>query len=381
MAEKILFVDDEPAILDGYKRSLYKEFEIQTAVGGAKGLEAIETKGPYAVIISDMRMPEMNGVQFLAQARKLASDTVRMILTGYTDMNDAIEAINEGHIFRFLTKPCDKETLAKAITTGLVQYRLVTAEKELLENTLRGSIKVLTDVLSAASPEAFGKAQRIRRYVRHLVTKLDLPSPWMFDVAAMLSQLGCVVLDPELIEAAYLGKPLSPEDQKRFAAHPETASSLLANIPRLEPVAWMVGQQYKNDTPENGVPSRSSLSPDTLALGAKILSLAIVLDDLRTRGLSEEAAISKLRFKPEEWDARLLDTLDDLPQDSAKMELRAVSISKLRVGAILQQEVRTHTGLLVVTKGQEVNRAVLGRLENFAERNAIDSTVLALLPL
>ena len=380
MSKKILFIDDEPAVLDGYKRTLYKEFEIETALGGEKGLEAIEKRGPYAVVISDMRMPEMNGVQFLSRVRQLVPDTVRMILTGYSDMKDAIEAVNEGNIFRFLTKPCDKDTLGKAITTGLVQYRLVTAEKELLENTLMGSIKVLTDVLSAASPAAFGKSQRIRRYVRHIVKKLDLPSPWMFDAAAMLSQLGCISLDTELVEAAYSGKQLSPEDQKRFAAHSETAKTLLGNIPRMEPVAWMIGQQQPC-TSCNGVPQPASASADALGAGVKILKLAIVLDTLRTQGLSEEDAISKVRFKAAEFDPKLLETLGDLPQDTARMELRSVPISKLCVGAVLEQEVRTHTGILVVAKGQEVNRPLLIRLENFVERNAIDTTVAALIPI
>src|SRR5271166_687159 len=220
MADKILFVDDEPAVLEGYKRMLHREFEVNTAVGGEEGLAAVHDHGPYSVVISDMRMPGMTGSQFLARIRQTTPDTIRMLLTGYTDLNAAMEAVNEGNIFRFLTKPCEKDVLAKAITTGLVQYRLITAEKELLENTLMGSIKVLTDVLSAASPEAFGRSLRIARYVRHLIAKFNLASPWLFEAAAMLSQLGCITLDPELIQAAYIGSRLSPEDQARFAAHP-----------------------------------------------------------------------------------------------------------------------------------------------------------------
>jgi response regulator RpfG family c-di-GMP phosphodiesterase len=243
MADKILFVDDEPFVLDGYKRMLRNEFQVSTAVGGEDGLEKIHDCGPYSVVISDMRMPGMNGAQFLARVRQEAPDTVRMLLTGYTDLSAAMDAVNEGNIFRFLAKPCEKEVLTKAISAGLAQYRLVTAEKELLENTLMGSIKVLTEVLSIASPEAFGRSTRIARYVRHLVEKFALPSPWRFEAAAMLSQLGCVTLDPELIQAAYVGERLSAEDQARFAAHPQAARDLLVHIPRLEAIAWMISQQ------------------------------------------------------------------------------------------------------------------------------------------
>src|SRR5882672_12238327 len=146
MAEKVLFVDDEPPVLEGYQRLLRREFEVETAVGGEQGLTSIQGRGPYALVVSDMRMPGMDGVQFLSRVKQLAPDTVRMVLTGQADMTAAMNAVNEGNIFRFLTKPCDKETLSKAITTGFVQYRLVMAEKVLLENTLMGSIKVLSDV-------------------------------------------------------------------------------------------------------------------------------------------------------------------------------------------------------------------------------------------
>jgi CheY-like chemotaxis protein len=119
MADKILFVDDEPAVLDGYRRMLHREFEVDTATGGERGLMLIHDCGPYCVVISDMRMPGMNGAEFLSQVRQKTPETVRMLLTGYTDINAAIEAVNEGNIFRFLTKPCMKETLVRGYSHRL----------------------------------------------------------------------------------------------------------------------------------------------------------------------------------------------------------------------------------------------------------------------
>lgn len=133
MTEKILFVDDEQDILDGYERLLRREFHVRVARGGQAGLEEIEQSGPFAVVISDMRMPGMNGAEFLAQVRQNAPDTVRMLLTGYTDIGAAIAAVNEGNIFRFLTKPCEKEVLADAINLGISRYQQTSAEKELLK--------------------------------------------------------------------------------------------------------------------------------------------------------------------------------------------------------------------------------------------------------
>lgn len=378
MADKILFVDDEPAVLDGYKRILHRDFELSTATGGEQALAEIHEHGPYSVVISDMRMPGMNGAQFLARVRQTAPDTIRMLLTGHADLNAAMDAVNEGNIFRFLTKPCEKEVLGKAITTGLVQYRLVTAEKELLENTLMGSIKVLTDVLAAASPEAFGRSKRIARYVRHLVTKFGLSSPWRFEAAAMLSQLGCVTLDPELVQAAYVGKSATPEDATRFAAHPEVARNLLVNIPRLEPVAWMISQQLIKEVPQKA--DAPAWTGDILP-GARMLKLAVAFDSLRTRGKSEKDAFAELHCRHDEFEKELINALENMKPDAIKMEVRKIAVTKLTTGMILHQEIRNRNGMLVVPNGQEVTYALLTKLENFAEAGKIDKEVLALVPV
>jgi response regulator RpfG family c-di-GMP phosphodiesterase len=326
-------------------------------------------------------MPEMNGAQFLARVRGTAPDTVRMLLTGYTDLDAAMQAVNEGNIFRFLTKPCEKEVLAKALTTGLVQYRLVTAEKDLLEKTLMGSIKVLTDVLSAASPEAFGRSMRIAHLVRYLVGKFNLPSPWRFEAAAMLSQLGCITLDPDLIQAAYVGNSLSSEDQARFAAHPQVARDLLVNIPRLEPIAWMISQQLTEKTAHEVPGEPVSLAAD-IVLGAKMLKLAVAFDNLRMKGLSDEDAIARLRDRLSEFGPELVEAVAGLNPESAKMELRKLPASKLTTGMILQQEIRTlGRGMLLAAKGQELTQTLLIKLDHLSRWGTIDKEIAVLAPV
>src|SRR5712671_343490 len=379
MGDKILLVDDEPAFLTGYTLMLPDTLEADTALGGEQGLAAIHDRGPYAVVVSDMRMLGMNGIQFLTRVREVAPDTVRMMLTGYTDISAAMDAVNQGKLFRFLAKPCEQDVLVKAITSGLVQYRLVTSEKDLLENTLMGSIKVLTDVLSAVSPEAFGKSIRITRYVRHLVAKFRLPSSWCFEAAAMLSQLGCIMLDPELIQAAYVGTHLSAEDRVLFEAHPGAARELLANVRRLEPVAWMIGQQLVRGAPQKS-PQLPEFPEELLAFGAKMLKAAVAFDNLRMKGVSNEEAALRLRYRSE-FDRELVDALADMKSGESEMELRKVPISTLTVGMILQQDIRNHGGVLVVAKGQEVTRPLLARLEHFSIARLIDNEIMALVPV
>lgn len=131
--DRILFVDDEEGVLDGYKRMLHGEFDVDTAVGAERGLAAIQLLGPYAIVISDMRMPGMNGAEFLAQVRQTAPNTVRMLLTGYQDLSRAIEAVNDGQIFRYLTKPCEKGDMVHAIVLGLAHYRSNAEREELVK--------------------------------------------------------------------------------------------------------------------------------------------------------------------------------------------------------------------------------------------------------
>lgn len=379
MPDKILFVDDEPAVLGGYQRLLRTEFQVDVAVGAAQGLALIKERGPFSVVISDMRMPYMNGAQFLAQLRKDAPETVRMLLTGYTDIDAAMDAVNEGNIFRFLTKPCQKEQLVNAISAGIKQYRLITAERELLEETLVGSITVLTDVLSAASPAAFGRSMRIAQCVRYLAAKSGLSSQWRFDVAATLSQLGCITLDPALIERVCEGTSLSPDDQARFNAHPRVAMEILSVIPRLGPIAWMIGQQLVKDIPDV-VPGLPESSAKDVVLGAKILKLAIAFCDLRAKGLSIENAISRLHGRLDEFDHSLVDDLIGIPFQTTSMTLRSVLTHELRVGMILRQEIKDKLGMMIAASGQEISTEILCKIEVASRAGMIGDEFMAMVP-
>ena len=147
---------------------------------------------PVDLVISDMRMPAMDGATFLKYARTGAPDTVRVLLTGQADMDSAIAAVNEGNIFRFLTKPCPIDVLLTALKACVEQHRLVTAERVLLEETLRGSVKMLTEVLSLVSPTAFGRAARLQQRVAAIAAQMGIRDRWHIEVAAMVSQIGPV---------------------------------------------------------------------------------------------------------------------------------------------------------------------------------------------
>jgi FixJ family two-component response regulator len=374
MAEKILLVDDDGHVLDGYRRSLSREFEIETALGGEPALRLAKVNGPYAVVVSDMRMPGMDGIQFLSRIKALSPDTIRVMLTGNADMETAVHAINEGSIFRFLNKPCSKEEMAKTLTAALVQYRLVTAEKQLLEQTLSGSLQVLTEVLSMVNPAAFSRAERARRYIHHVVTSMKLGNPWQYEIAAMLSQLGCVTLAPETIDAVYSGKKLSPSEREQYDSHPNVAFALLSKIPRMEPIAWMI--QHQNQPVARNEQSEMA----DMRLGAEILRLILAYEQAIHKGASRTEAAHVLARQNTKFSPEFFEALVTLDPNAEEGEIRKTRIDELSVGMIIQHEVRTFEGALLVAKGQEVTPTVIFTLKNFHARAAIAGDVMVSTP-
>ncbi len=302
MTRRILFVDDEPQILQAFERQLSDRFDVHTAVAPDLGLKILGEEPPYAAVVSDFRMPHMNGTQFLAKVRQLTPDTVRLMLTGQADLNATIEAVNEGNIFRFLTKPCSAEVLAGALESSLEQYRLITAERELLERTLHGSVKVLSEVLSLTSPGAFSRACRLRRYVAHVATNLGLPNVWELEVAAMLCQLGCITVPQEVLNKVAAGEELSSSEQEVYSGHPAVAQRLLENIPRLENISRII--QHQNASTKTHAVTGASLN-GVSAVGVKLLRVCLEFDRLTANGSTRHGALEKMR-QAAQYDAHFL---------------------------------------------------------------------------
>ncbi|MGM0490264.1 MAG: HD domain-containing phosphohydrolase, partial [Planctomycetota bacterium] len=347
MTERILCVDDDPNVLQSYQRAFRKQFRIEIALGGEEALEAIINQGPYAVVVADMQMPGMNGVELLKQVKEHAKDTVRMMLTGNADQQTALEAVNEGHIFRFMTKPCPPETFAKVLNAGLAQYRLLRAERDLLSKTLGASVRVLTDVLSAVSPTAFGRASRVRQMVRELCQELGLKD-WQTEVAAMLSQIGCVSIPDHVLVKAYEGKRLSATERKIFESYPESGQQLISNIPRLEEVARIIAYQQQHYDGQ-GIPGDGTSECD-IPVGSRVLKIALDFDTLISAGYSKETAVAEMNDRPGSYDPSMLPALSHVLAITDVQVVRLVKIPQLVDGLILADDILTRSGVLVCAK-------------------------------
>lgn len=381
MSKKILFVDDDANILSSYQRQLRKEFTMDIALGGEPALAMIQEKGPYAVIVSDMQMPGMNGIEFLTKVEAKAPDTVRIMLTGNADQKTAVEAVNRGHIFRFLTKPCEIEAMTQTLRAGLKQYALVTAERELLEKTLQGSIKVLTEILSLLDPNSFSRAERLRDYMTACAKAFNISKPWELEMAASLSQIGYAAIPPSVLTKINNHQILSKPENDLIARVPETGFNLLSNIPRLENVANIVRYQCKNFD-GSGFPLET-MAGESIPIGSRILKVLTDMLVLEGQRLSKFKALEKMRQHPDRYDPKVLEFVASafdlfLPgTEPTSGAGRPFMFNELRVGQTLMSDVMTLDGTKIVVAGTEITSVLLEKLRNFSTLSGIKEPILA----
>lgn len=345
MSEKVLLVDDEPNLLAGLKRHLRREFDLFLAVGGQEAIRIANEEGPFAVIVSDMRMPEMSGTELLTHFHENHEQTVRITLTGNADQKTAVDAVNEGRIFRFLNKPCSPDQLARAIQAGVEQYELITAEAKLLNETLAGSVRMLTQVLSLALPEAFGMTQEARQLAREIAIRLNVGPLWQVEMAAMLMRVGCVSLPTEAMTAFLAGDVVSAEQMELVRQTPELGHQLVTSIPRLQPVAEIIRCQ-------EGPPN------ETTPIAARILKA--VGDYQRfQKSRTPDRAILQLQ-ESTDYDPNVVEVLSALTM--ARCEVKNVDIGDLQEGMVLESHIQDRDGRILVSTGSEVHDALIQKL-------------------
>lgn len=368
----ILFVDDEEKVLQSMQRQLRKRFPLKTAICGDEALQKMKDEGPFAVIVSDMRMPGMNGIELLSRVKSLYPDTVRIMLTGNADQETAIEAVNSGQIFRFLTKPCSTAVLVPALALALRHYRLINAEKELLQQTLMGSVTVLSELLNQANPTVFSAGQRIKKYAIHVARRLNLPNIWQIEVAAMLAQIGCVSLPSDVMNKQYAGLDLDAEEKEMWTTYPEVGARLLEKIPRLESVTKMIRWQQKDFSDFDDELSGKEF--EEILVGAQILKAVIELDLLLHQGYGLSKAISMLRNQSGRYNPEVLKALTDAPfQDHVR--ILSLAIEDITVGMIAGEDIFAKNGALILPRGQKITWSSLQGLYNFNRKVGIAEPV------
>jgi CheY-like chemotaxis protein len=364
---KILMVDDEPNVLAGYQRTAGRAHALTVAVGGAAGLTAMETGPAFAVVITDMRMPGMTGLEFIEAARAKNKETVFMMLTGNADQQTAADAINRGQIFRFLNKPCASENLDAAIRAAIRQYELVTAERVLLRETFTGSIKLLLDALELSNPRLALLQSTVKKAHAETCGALGIVRDWQMSVASSLCLIGLVT-----VPGMNRDEALSDEALELAAS---LGHRLLSNLPRLGAVATMIlGQRKPGMLPAD----LAALSPPAVEIvGAQLLRFSIDLAREQVRCKSQADALYRLG-KSGAYDARLISALmpkDKSPASPLRKIVRTLPVTALEAGMELDADICRSDGTLVLSGGQHLTELSVVSLRNYSALGLIAGSV------
>lgn len=411
---KVLVIDDEKMVRNLVEKALSPNCDVIVAENGVEGLDMFHEHQPQ-VIILDIVMPEMDGITFLKKLKPQIDDPYEVIVVTGVDFGTNKEIISECYelgISSFIHKPMNMLELQEAVKRSVELKRLhaerklhndeierlnreleqkvfertkdleseirlrVQAENEqseLLESTLKGTIQVMVDILALISPAAFNRARRMRDYVSQLVDKLQLDSSWKYELAAMLSQIGCVTIPNITFQKFLDGANLSDREKQILDAYPEVARKLLINIPKLEDVAQMISCYHEL---AGRCDDGACCTDDVIAKGGELIRIALDFDDLLCHNVKPDKAIKIMKNNEQAgYDQEVLELLlginiREFP--ARESAVKAVLISELYDGMILQEDIVAKDGSLVAANGLEVNRILLRRLLNFLHEDMIE---------
>ena len=277
--DKILFVDDEPSILSAIDRTFHGKFDITLADSSEEGLSLVEKGGDFAVVVSDFQLPGSDGISFLTRVGKISPDSIRMMLTGSVRFETSIRAVNEGHIFRFLSKPCPMETLEKAIIDSLNQYHLIQNEREYYilkkwKESVGGLIQAFTRLIESKDPYTAGHQIRVSQLSAAIAGTLGFSADAVEEIrmAAMIHDIGKIY-----VPAEFLNKPgrLNVSEWSIVKMHPQIGHDILSPINFPFPIHQIVLQHHeRNDG--SGYPA--GLKEPEILVEARIIAVADVAE-------------------------------------------------------------------------------------------------------
>lgn len=375
---RVLLVDDDERLLTAAKRILHKHVALDVAVGGKAALAMLNDNDSYAVLVSDQNMPDMKGADLLEEVSTRWPTTTRIMLTGNNDLQTAVSAVNSGHIFRFLNKPCQPEELLQAIQDGERQHRLLTNEKALLEGTLSGSVKVLVDVLALSNPEAFQRASQVRKFARVLNKHMEIPRFWEFEVASMLWPLGLVSLPATLASKAQKGDALTKQEQAMFDQSPQAARDLIKNVPRMENVAKMV-YFSKKGFDGTGFPYED-VKGENIPKPARLLK--ILIDLVHTKSIHKTTAERTFEILNESAHLYDLALLAEVQQVFEKRtsdkpeEIVETSPDELKEGDVIAVDIMDDNDQLLLSTGNELTGLMIRRLRNMRALDLLSKNIM-----
>lgn len=348
MSERALLVDDVANVLASFRRNLRGQLAFDVADSGKAALEMM-SETEYAVLVTDMQMPEMDGLTLLKEVKKRFPDVVRIMLTGNNDQQTAVNAVNEGDVFRFITKPCSVDELRRVITSGFRQHQLLVSEKVLLNDTVSGVVNVLSEVIGLINPNMVTRNVQLKNYMTQLVRQMRLKPTWTFEPMVELSRLGAI-LSPSIDADRDKSASLSQAEAELMEQHAGLAYDLLAQIPRFESIARSILYQDKCFDGQ-GFPL-DDVKGEGIPMGSRMLKVVNDFLDLKESQLSATEAIKQMKSETAKYDKKVLDAFTSLLFQ--QHETLQIALDEIDVGMVVAEPVMTLSGKRLAQSGQVI---------------------------
>lgn len=419
---RILCVDDEPNILSSLRRLFRTQgYQVLTADGGNAGLTILETES-IDLVISDMRMPEMDGATFLEHVQARWPDTIRLLLTGYADIQSTIEAINRGKIYRYIAKPWDDNDLL-LIVRQAIERKFLEREKQRLEEltqrqneelrTLNASLETKVEERTAALTQAHdqlvatneklkanfiisikifssliemrearpaGHSARVADLARKLAAKMKLDEAEAQEIfiAALLKDIGKIGFSDDLLSTPI--DLMSGDNLGHYRQHPQRAEQLLMPLEDLRGAAKILRSQSERF---DGLGYPDSLAENSIPTGARILALATDYDHLQIGALVErcfgpaEAKELILRNAGKRYDPQVINAFKAVLSDIAQETLGefAIGSAGLRPGMILARDLLTREGIMMLPADRLLDDHLIRKILDFEAAGGVELTI------
>lgn len=405
----VLLVDDEENILKSLRRTLRRsQVEIVTATSGRDALYIMENT-EIDLIISDMRMPEMSGAEFLAEAARLYPNTIRILLTGYADLESTIAAVNEGKISRYLNKPWNDDEIRQVVEENLRSKLLEVRNQQLSEELvqknqqleiLNASLEekvaerteglkqanraisqgyehmvMLASSIAAMRDESVANAASVKAAMaEEIARQLNMTDEEVSAVhdAALLSDLGKMGFTDQMLRTPY--SQYNKDQLQLFKQYPLMGEAALLGVPQL----FMAGVYIRNQFERfdgSGFPDK--LTADSIPLGSRVLSVVRDFIDLRmgkytgTEYAEKQAESEIIRFSGSRYDPQIVTLFSSVYQqfstDGLREHEQLVKSADLQPGMILSRHLLSSKGMVLLKKGFELNQAVIGKVVNLEQ--------------
>jgi putative nucleotidyltransferase with HDIG domain len=408
---KLLLVDDEESITKALQRLFRKEgYETHTALSGQEGLEVLkEAKEPFSLIISDQRMPGMTGAQFLEKAKKIFPNAKRILLTGYSDMDAIVDAINKGEIHRYLAKPWNDDDL-------LIQTRQILEQMELeertqkLESSVLNAIRLLSSLVEILNPKLGEHMKQVAPLAREIAEEYGMEKEQLdqIEIAGMLHDIGLLGAPERIMEKD--PDEMNERERYMFNQHPEIGQICLQSVESLDQVGAIVLAHHEH---YDGSGFPNGLIADEIPLGARIISVvADCCQLMRTWPTDINEIMEKARkyIGPSVKDILITDRKELINDITSKIlllrvtqkydpdvvmklvkklepdeeerkkqqrlrDIVALHFNDLKEGMVLGKNLRTMDGRLVITRGTTLNELLIPSIQRLGEGNVLEGSV------